>query len=75
MGGTPVPYIGDVPLTSPTQLEIIGYVGIANGPASHSDGICTNTSALGSHVMGTNASDGGNACSFTWNGYDGYVLT
>ena len=50
-------------------------LGVAKAPVSHTEGYMTAASGMGSHVDGVNASDGGHAHTFVWQGYDGRTLT
>lgn len=43
----------------------------ALGVFSHTEGIATDTSGIGSHAQGFRANDNGNAFSFVWQGYGG----
>ena len=47
----------------------------AAGSFSHTEGLVTATSEMGSHAQGFRASDGGNPFSFVWQGYSGAVPT
>ena len=47
----------------------------AEGAFSHTEGLVSATSRMGSHAQGFRASDGGNQFSFVWQGYSGAVPT
>lgn len=47
----------------------------AAGSFSHTEGLVSSTSQMGSHSQGFRASDGGNPFSFVWQGYNGPVPT